>query len=160
MSAVRSPTTPCCRSAARRPGYTWIPRARSSGDRALPCGGRGRMFESCRAHGRGGSAERAVDSTARDAVATIGVIALISAANATSIVLLVHFLVNGAQTNARLLLRAGIHLWCMNVLVFALWFWQLDGGGPVERRVHPPKRARDFLFPQQTFEEDAYGRWQ
>jgi hypothetical protein len=27
--------------------------ARSSGDRALPCGGRGRMFESCRAHPRG-----------------------------------------------------------------------------------------------------------
>ena len=26
--------------------------ARSSGDRALPCGGRGRMFESCRAHPR------------------------------------------------------------------------------------------------------------
>src|SRR6476659_3565199 len=30
--------------------YTEPPRARSSGDRALPCGGRGRMFESCRAH--------------------------------------------------------------------------------------------------------------
>ena len=29
------------------------PRARSSGDRALPCGGRGRKFESCRAHRRG-----------------------------------------------------------------------------------------------------------
>src|SRR2546421_789042 len=31
-------------------GYTSLPSARSSGDRALPCGGRGRMFESCRAH--------------------------------------------------------------------------------------------------------------
>ena len=30
--------------------YTDAPRARSSGDRALPCGGRGRKFESCRAH--------------------------------------------------------------------------------------------------------------
>ena len=36
----------------RKPGrYTDPrPRARSSGDRALPCGGRGRTFESCRAH--------------------------------------------------------------------------------------------------------------
>jgi hypothetical protein len=93
-------------------------------------------------------------------IASIGVIALISAANATSIILLIHLLVTGAHTDARLLLRAGIHMWCMNVLVFGLWFWQLDGGGPLERRVHPPKRARDFLFPQQTFEEDAYGRWQ
>jgi len=93
-------------------------------------------------------------------IAAIAVIALISLANATSIILLVHILVTGAQTNARLLLRAGIHLWCMNVLVFGLWFWQLDGGGPLERRIHPPRRARDFLFPQQTFEEDAFGRWQ
>lgn len=93
-------------------------------------------------------------------IAVLSVIGLISAANATSIVLLVHFLVTGAQTNARLLLRAGIHMWCMNVLVFALWFWQLDGGGPRERHVHPPRRGRDFLFPQQTFEEEAYGRWQ
>jgi hypothetical protein len=30
--------------------------ARSSGDRALPCGGRGRKFESCRAHSAGKSA--------------------------------------------------------------------------------------------------------
>ena len=93
-------------------------------------------------------------------IAAIAVIAVISIANATSIILLVHLLVAGATTNARLLLKAGIHMWCMNVLVFALWFWQLDGGGPVERRIHPPKRARDFLFPQQTFEEDSYGRWQ
>ena len=35
------------------PGYTDPSRrARSSGDRALPCGGRGRKFESCRAHVR------------------------------------------------------------------------------------------------------------
>ena len=34
----------------RRRSYTHPPRARSSGDRALPCGGRGRTFESCRAH--------------------------------------------------------------------------------------------------------------
>ena len=37
-------------SQAAAPGYTDSPRARSSGDRALPCGGRGRKFESCRAH--------------------------------------------------------------------------------------------------------------
>ena len=35
---------------ARSRRYTHRPRARSSGDRALPCGGRGRTFESCRAH--------------------------------------------------------------------------------------------------------------
>jgi uncharacterized membrane protein len=82
-------------------------------------------------------------------VASLGVIALITAANAASIVLLVHLLVNGSHTQANLLLRAGVHMWVMNVIVFALWFWQLDGGGPLERRTtsaHEP----DFLFPQHT----------
>src|SRR5436190_17342331 len=50
-SVPRSRTTPSSASAGQPHGYTWPPRARSSGDRALPCGGRGRMFESCRAHG-------------------------------------------------------------------------------------------------------------
>jgi uncharacterized membrane protein len=91
-------------------------------------------------------------------IASLGVIALISAANAASIVLLVHLLVNGSKTQANLLLRAGIHMWVMNVLVFALWYWQLDGGGPVERRLES-SRARDFLFPQQSIGESPE-RWQ
>ena len=49
--ASRCPTAPSSRSRAAGRGYTdRRPRARSSGDRALPCGGRGRKFESCRAH--------------------------------------------------------------------------------------------------------------
>ena len=92
-------------------------------------------------------------------IASIGVIGLITAANAASIVLLVHYLVAGAKTDARLLLRAGIHMWCMNVLVFALWFWQLDGGGPVQRRIKQEHPQRDFLFPQQT-EPTLAAQWQ
>jgi hypothetical protein len=84
-------------------------------------------------------------------VASLAVIALISAANGASIVLLVHSLIAGQHAQARQLLRVAIHLWCMNVLVFGLWFWQLDGGGPVERRMSG-NRAHDFLFPQQTLE--------
>lgn len=94
-------------------------------------------------------------------IASLAVIALISAANAASIVLLVHLLVTGVHTNARLLLRAGIHMWCINALVFGLWFWQLDGGGPLARRLHSePPTARDFLFPQHTLEPDGGRRWQ
>ena len=40
-----------CWAAAESAATLSPPRARSSGDRALPCGGRGRTFESCRAHG-------------------------------------------------------------------------------------------------------------
>jgi hypothetical protein len=73
-------------------------------------------------------------------VASSAVIALITAANGVSIILLVHLLVNGAHTQANLLLKAGIHLWITNVLVFALWFWQLDGGGPSPAGYDPPTR--------------------
>jgi hypothetical protein len=91
-------------------------------------------------------------------IASLAVIALISAANGASIILLVHSLIAGEQAQARLLLRVAIHLWCMNVLVFGLWFWQLDGGGPIERRLRG-NRAHDFLFPQQTLEVSA-ATWQ
>jgi hypothetical protein len=77
------------------------------------------------------------------------VIAILTVANAAAIVLLVHLLVNGAQAQASLLLRAGIHMWCLNVLVFGLWYWELDNGGPVAR-LHAGPEGRDFLFPQQA----------
>ena len=53
---------------------------------------------------------------------------------------------------------AAIHLWSMNVLIFGLWFWQLDGGGPLARRIGATV-SRDFLFPQQTLGESA-SAWQ
>jgi hypothetical protein len=77
------------------------------------------------------------------------VIAVLTAANAAAIVLLVHLLLHGAQANASLLLRAGIHMWCLNVLVFGLWYWELDNGGPVAR-LNAGAGGRDFLFPQQA----------
>lgn len=47
------------------------------------------------------------------------------------------------------LLRAGTLLWLGNILIFAVWYWEIDGDGPIHRhqRGHP---AADFLFPQQA----------
>jgi uncharacterized membrane protein len=84
-------------------------------------------------------------------IAALGVIALISVANAAAIALLVHLLLAGAAIDPAPLLRAGVHMWCMNVLVFALWFWQLDGGGPMARHLRPDGDP-DFLFPQQSLD--------
>src|SRR6478672_5317531 len=92
-------------------------------------------------------------------VASLGVIALLTLANVGAIILLVRLLIQGSHTEARVLLRAGIHMWVMNVLVFALWFWQLDAGGPLQRRLSP-RREPDFLFPQQTLAEGAGTTWQ
>lgn len=54
-----------------------------------------------------------------------------------------------AERHATDLLRSAALLWCFNILVFALWYWELDGGGPWRRR-HPGHHAADFLFPQQA----------
>lgn len=62
------------------------------------------------------------------------------------------------------LLRAGGLLWLTNVIVFALWYWRLDGGGPTVR--HKEKRfgSTSFLFPQMQIPQDeraqfACARW-
>ena len=89
-------------------------------------------------------------------VASLAVLGLITVATASAVVLLIHYLISGAATQAPLLLRAGIRMWCMNVLLFALWFWQLDGGGPMARRLGTG--GRDFVFPQETLEGGE--RWQ
>jgi uncharacterized membrane protein len=67
--------------------------------------------------------------------------------------------VNGASANASLLLRAAVHMWVVNVLLFGLWYWQLDGGGPLDRPVCL-QTQRDFLFPQQTEPAFAESGWQ
>jgi hypothetical protein len=68
-------------------------------------------------------------------ILTIGVISLIVA-------------LPGIQ-NAKLLLGPAASLWCANILVFALWYWEVDGGGPLQRHKAGHKAA-DFMFPQQV----------
>jgi uncharacterized membrane protein len=37
----------------------------------------------------------------------------------------------------------------LNILVFALWYWDTDGGGP-RKRHETGHRAADLMFPQQA----------
>ncbi len=53
------------------------------------------------------------------------------------------------DTHATNLLRSAALLWSLNILVFALWYWELDGGGPWKRHLSG-HHAADFLFPQQV----------
>jgi hypothetical protein len=46
------------------------------------------------------------------------------------------------------LIYSGLLLYCFNVLVSALWYWEIDGGGP-EKRQQSDHQAADFMFPQQ-----------
>lgn len=53
------------------------------------------------------------------------------------------------------LLRSAAVLWASNVLVFALWYWRLDAGGPHARDLRPAHEAGSFLFPQMTLHGPA-----
>jgi uncharacterized membrane protein len=86
--------------------------------------------------------------------------ALLSLANAYSVVRLVVDLVQGTEGNSAgpLLITGGI-IWLINVVVFALWYWEFDRGGPVARaqaiRVYP-----DFQFVQMASPQLAPPGWE
>ena len=82
-------------------------------------------------------------------------IGVVSAANAYSLAMLVHFLLRGGRVSGHALIGSGVVLWVTNVLLFGVWFWQLDGGGPLARRLKR-KPHPDFLFPQMTDDAKAF----
>jgi hypothetical protein len=85
----------------------------------------------------------------------IALIGLVSAVNLFSLGLLCHYLVSGQKQSGRPLIFSGIALWGTNVLLFALWYFELDRGGPVARSLREERYA-DFLFPQMSSEGAAH----
>jgi hypothetical protein len=53
------------------------------------------------------------------------------------------------------LLRSAASLWIANILIFASWYWRLDGGGPHQRARTLGHRDGAFLFPQMTMPSEA-----
>jgi hypothetical protein len=104
---------------------------------------------------------RRIDSGSR-AVRMLGLTlaALLSLANAWSVVRLVVGLVQGTEGNTAgpLLVTGGI-IWLINVVVFGLWYWEFDRGGPVARangvRAYP-----DFQFVQMVSPQLAPPDWE
>lgn len=64
-----------------------------------------------------------------------------------SLALLIHALPAQKESPTHLLWSA-VALWVTNVLVFSLWYWRLDAGGPHERDKAPGHTEGAFLFPQ------------
>ncbi len=80
-----------------------------------------------------------------------------------SVGLLVVSLPSHREPPLQLLLSAGI-LWAINVVVFALWYWRIDAGGPNARERRGRHDCGAFLFPQMTLDDDtaqvsAYDEW-
>ena len=82
----------------------------------------------------------------------ISMIALINAFNVASLVLLVHYLLLGGKAEGAPLLVESIKIWWTTVLLFALWYGELDRGAPPPR-CRPQPREPDFLFPQMQMQQ-------
>src|SRR6266436_9587568 len=58
------------------------------------------------------------------------------------------------------LLRSGGLLWLTNVIVFALWYWRLDGGRPTLRHKQHKFGSTSFLFPQMQVPHDERAQFE
>ena len=72
------------------------------------------------------------------------------------------FLVQGIPGHVeapKALLRSAGALWIANILVFALWYWKLDAGGPLGRERQSGPLNSSFLFPQMLDREGRDSSW-
>jgi uncharacterized membrane protein len=83
-------------------------------------------------------------------VLAVVLIAIVNVANVVSLFALVRVILSHSKdlTGSQLLFTAA-SIWLTNVIIFALWYWELDRGGPDER-MSGKHREPDFLFPQMS----------
>lgn len=84
--------------------------------------------------------------------AGIGLAVLITVANAGSLAMLIAGIAGEQGLQGRDLTWAAIDLWVTNAIIFGVWYWELDGGGP-RVRAEKPARYHEFLFAQYQLPE-------
>lgn len=85
---------------------------------------------------------------------------LTSLANSYSLIQVARALLEtGHVNNGRELIITAINIYLTNIIIFGLWYWEMDGGGPGERR-QIISHAKDFLFPQDQNPSYRYPGWQ
>jgi hypothetical protein len=87
-------------------------------------------------------------------------LSLLAVTAAVTTVLLIHELIVGGKLtqSAGDLLAAGAAVWVANNIVFALLYWEIDGGGSAARALRPPEFP-DLAFPQHTSPHLARPGW-
>lgn len=92
-------------------------------------------------------------------VNSVSVLILIGLGNMYALQRLSHdLLVGGRISNGHELIRAAINIYLTNIVVFALLYWEIDGGGPGKRRTEGSKK-RDFVFAQMTLKDFVPAHW-
>jgi uncharacterized membrane protein len=87
----------------------------------------------------------------------LGLTTLVTLAVAASVLFLLTLLPARGTSASALLVDAAL-IWVSNVATFALWYWEIDGGGPARRRRHA-HASKDFLFPQMDPDNATSSGW-
>lgn len=75
-------------------------------------------------------------------------IALMSVANIAALAIVIHSLINGSSSITGLeLLASAVAIFLTNIIVYALWYWEIDSPGLTHRNWS--KNDKDFQFTQQ-----------
>ncbi len=91
---------------------------------------------------------------------SLGLVAVMTLANAISAGLLIERLITGhAASDPKTLIGSGAAIYATNVVAFALWYWEFDRGGPFDR-ARGEQQHTDFLFPQMATPEVAPPDWE
>ncbi len=88
------------------------------------------------------------------------IIGLITLANADAAVRLVVGIVDVSNftQNAKVLLASGAAIWLTNIIAFALWYWNLDRGGPA-RRAAGTGGSPALIFPEMLHPQHVGEGW-
>lgn len=102
--------------------------------------------------------ERVFKSLSRR-INVILLLALTSITNAYSLATVAQKLLeHGHINNGRELILVAINIYLTNIIIFALWYWEMDGGGPGERQA-VARYQLDFYFPQHQNELIKHPEW-
>jgi hypothetical protein len=93
-------------------------------------------------------------------IASLILIAVLSTANVMCVTRLVVDLMNseGIRDASELLLTGGA-IWLTNVIIFAIWYWEFDRGGP-SARAGATHLRQDLQFPQMTSPDPEFIDWE
>jgi hypothetical protein len=91
----------------------------------------------------------------------LALLAVLVLVNAFYLAGMIFFLNSGDANDGRVLVKGALLIWVTNVVAFAVWYWEVDRGGPFARAPEHEREAEraDLLFPQMTVDLPGWERW-
>jgi hypothetical protein len=89
----------------------------------------------------------------------LALVLVVTVANLVALGLLTHYLIVGGHARGVDLIDGGLIIWLTNLVLFTVWYWELDRGGPLAPTGDRPVLAPDFLFPQMSDSRYAAPGW-